>query len=93
MEREKVEKWLNRLVRATKTLVNTKPYKQLQTCTNWTTSYHDEQVVAIHIFEGLHEAAEILGIGLDMYQEDEDYKWYGMMYKDILFFQLDRKGE
>lgn len=89
MDKEKVTKWFNRLVRATKTLVNTAPYGKLQTCTNWTTNYHGKQVVAVHIYDGLHEASEVLGLELDLYQEDDEYKWYGMMYKDVLFFQLE----
>ena len=91
MEKAKVEKWLNRLARALKTMMNTKPYGELQTCTTWTTNYHGKQIPAIHIFEGLHEASELLGLELDMYQEDDDYRWYGMIYNNVLFYQLDRK--
>ena len=91
MDKAKVERWLNRLVKAINTLRNTKPLGVLQTCVSWTINYRGEQVPAIHIFEGPHEAAEALGLELDPYQEDDEYNWYGMMYKDILFFQLDRK--
>lgn len=92
MDKERVVKWMNRLAKATKTVYNTEDYDVLRICQSYS-RFNGKELPYVHIYEGLHEAAELLGLELTVFQENNEYKWYGTVYNGVLFVQLDRKEQ
>lgn len=94
MDKAKVEKWMNRLARATKTLVNTGDFEDgvLEVCMGGHTD-GVPSMPCVQLHKGLHDVAEMFGLEETMYQEDEQYKWYSIIWNDVKFIQLDSKED
>lgn len=93
MYKVKAKRWMNRLARTTKAVYNTQNHKdELEFCRNYS-YYNGVQYPEVHVYKGLHEAANLLGLEVTKYSEDDGYEWYGTIYKGVFFYQLEKKGE
>jgi len=91
MDKAKVEKWLNRITKATKQLAKIKDFSdELGWCDGGVT-WGIDYIPCVHLNTGIHEIGEMFGLEVIMYAEDEQYKRYRTMWNDVMLIQLDRK--
>ena len=91
-EQEKVTKWLNKIVKAHKTLCNNKFFSKDKYYDITLAGVQDE---GIQIYNGIEKIARVLDIPLDVeVLEDEDWEDFdeklSIVYDGIKIFQLDR---
>ena len=91
MDKVKVEKWLNRITKATKQLAKIKDFSDELGWCNAGLTYGIENTPCVHLSDGIHEIGEMFGLEVTMYNESEEYLWYSTMWGDVMLIQLDRK--
>lgn len=91
MEREKVEKWLNRIAKTVKQYNNIPDYEEgvLELCGR--PQHYKSNAPYAQLYRGLHEVAELLGLEVFTDYESEDNICYRFVYKGVDFIQLDDK--
>lgn len=91
MDKEKLEKWLNRLAKSVKQLTNIKDFDEdIQLCPQCVRGISD--VPFIQLYSGIQTIAEMFDLTVDV-EEDEDSVTRSFMWKGVMFLQYDRKGE
>ena len=91
MNKEKVTKWLNRMVKVTNQFCNVKePYGVIQRCDQLR---HKNDIPYVQMYKGLHEVAELLDLEVIVDYEEEDSVCYLFTYEGVNFIQLDHKDE
>ena len=91
MDKEKLEKWLNKLAKAVKQLTNIEDFNEnIELCTPCVRGISN--VPCIQLYCGIQTIAEIFDLEVDI-DEDEDRVIRTFMWKGVTFLQYDRKGE
>jgi len=91
MDKEKLEKWLNKLAKVVKQLTNIKDFDaDIQLCPHCVRGVSNTPY--IQLYSGVQIIAETLDLELTT-KEDEDSVTRSFMWNDVVFLQYDRKGE
>ena len=95
MEKAKVEKWLNRMVKVTKQFIGVKDLPGMSRCSQLRHMVNGKgvDVPYVHMYKGLHTIAEIMGFEVVVDYEDDDNTCYMFTYDGVDFIQLDHKDE
>ena len=91
MDKEKLEKWLNKLARATKQLTNIEDFDEgIQLCQPCVrcASY----IPCVQLYSGIQAIAEMFDLEVNV-EEDEDSVTRTFMWKNVIFLQYKRKGD
>lgn len=89
-----VTKWLDRLAKTTKQRCAIGNYsKELRLCEQLTHSILGEEMPYVHISCGLHEAAKLLDLDVNVLYENDDDMCVYFLWKGVMFIQLDNKED
>lgn len=91
MEKAKVEKWLNRMVKVTKQYIGVRDLPGMSRCAQLRHDYPETPYV--QMYKGLHTIAQIMGFEVVVDYEDGKDVCYKFIYDGVDFIQLDRIGE
>ena len=91
MDRAKVEKWMNKMVKVTKQFVNVKDIEGVSRCSQLKHGHGYDDVPYVQLYSGLHEIAKTLDLKVSVDFEDDDSICYIFNYDGVDFIQLDDK--